>query len=160
MSAEAYDLIDQLAAMAKADGDARPIGQLRAAVLTDLIRRPWDTGRPAVTAHLQVTAALDALEGVSDAPGSVNGLPITAAHVRALLTELGALGLHAPEGGSLTVRSPTPTAGCWPAPLPTGWPGWPAAAAPPTPTATAAARSWTARRRPTPTLPPPPSTPS
>jgi hypothetical protein len=46
-AAEAYDLIDRLAAMAKADGDPRPIGQLRAAVLTDLIRRPWDTGRPA-----------------------------------------------------------------------------------------------------------------
>src|SRR5215213_11808073 len=72
-AAEAYDLIDQLAAMAKADGDPRPIGQLRAAVFSLLVRRPWDSGRPAATANVTVTAALDALEGVSDAPGAVNG---------------------------------------------------------------------------------------
>jgi len=43
-AAAAYDLIDQLAQVVKADGDDRPIGQLRAAVLVDLIRRPWHTG--------------------------------------------------------------------------------------------------------------------
>jgi hypothetical protein len=32
----------------------------------------------------------------------VNGLPITAAHVRELLQRIGALGLQTPEGGSLT----------------------------------------------------------
>ncbi len=96
-AAETYDLINQLATMAKADGDARPIGQLRAEVFSLLIRRPADSGLPGRTAHLTVTAALDALEGVSDAPGSNNGLLITAAHVRELLTRLGALGLRAPR---------------------------------------------------------------
>ena len=32
----------------------------------------------------------------------MNGLPITAAHVRELLARIGALGLRAPEGGALT----------------------------------------------------------
>jgi uncharacterized protein DUF222 len=101
-AAEAYDLIDQLAQMAKADGDDRPIGQLRAEICSLLLRRPTDHGLPGVTAHLTITAALDALEGTATTPGSVNGLPITAAHVRELLTRLDALGLQAPEDGSLT----------------------------------------------------------
>ncbi|SDN76821.1 HNH endonuclease signature motif containing protein [Geodermatophilus sp. DSM 45219] len=101
-AAEGYDLIDQLARMAKADGDPRPIGQLRAEVFSRLIRRPADSGLPAATAHVTVTAALDALEGGSNTPGSVAGLPITAAHLRELLARIGALGLRAPEGGSLT----------------------------------------------------------
>ncbi|MGY1624005.1 HNH endonuclease signature motif containing protein [Geodermatophilus sp. SYSU D00965] len=47
-------------------------------------------------------AALAALEGSAAIPGAVDGLPITAAHVRELLARIGALGLRAPEGGSLT----------------------------------------------------------
>jgi hypothetical protein len=101
-AAEAYELIDQLAKMAKADGDPRPIGQLRAEVCSLLLRRPADHGLPAVTARLTVTAALDALERASATPGAVNGLPITAGHVRELLQRIGALGLQAPGGGSLT----------------------------------------------------------
>jgi hypothetical protein len=99
---ECLDLVDQLAAMLKADGDTRPIGALRAHVLSLLIRRPADNGLPPVTAHLTVTADLLALAGASTAPGEVNGLPITAAHVRALLARVGALGLTAPDGGTLT----------------------------------------------------------
>src|SRR5215218_3941218 len=102
-AAEAYDLIDQLAAMAKADGDARPIGQLRAEVCSLLLRRPADSGRPGVSANVTVTAALDALEGTATTPGAVDGLPMTAAHLRDLLQRLGALGLRAPEGGTLTL---------------------------------------------------------
>lgn len=102
-AAEGYDLIDRLAQMAKADGDARPIGQIRADVFSLLIRRPADHGLPAVRAEVTVTAALDALEGSSTTPGQVNGQPITAAHVRALLARIGALDLQAPEGGSLTL---------------------------------------------------------
>src|SRR3712207_472515 len=102
-AAEAYDLIDQLAQMAKADGDDRSIGQLRAAVCSLLLRRPADSGPHGVTAHLHITAALDALEGTSAAPGSVNGLPITAGHVRELLARLGAPDLRTPEGGSLAL---------------------------------------------------------
>ena len=48
-------------------------------------------------------AGLDSLEGTSTAPGEVNGLPITAAHLRELLARVGALGLTAPDGGELTL---------------------------------------------------------
>jgi len=100
-AAAAYDLIDQLARMAKTDGDDRPIGHLRAQVCSLLLRRPTDTGLPEVRANLTITAALEALEGSTNIPGSVNGLPITAGHVRDLLARLGALGLRAPHGGTL-----------------------------------------------------------
>ena len=96
-------MVDQLAVMLEADGDPRPIGELRAAVLADLIRRPWNTRRPAVTAHLHITAPLPSLAGASAEPGDVNGPPITAGHVRELLACIGALGLRAPEGGALTL---------------------------------------------------------
>ncbi|MEX5721922.1 HNH endonuclease signature motif containing protein, partial [Geodermatophilus maliterrae] len=97
-----HDTLDRLARMLKADGDQRPIGQLRTQVLADLIQRPWDT-RPAVTAHLQITATLAALAGRSTEAGEVHGLPITAAHLRELLAGFDALGLRTPEGGTTTV---------------------------------------------------------
>ena len=81
VSAECLDVVDQLAAMLKADGDPRPIGELRAAVLADLIRRPWDTRLPAVTARLHITAPLPSLAGHSAEPGEVGGQPITAGHL-------------------------------------------------------------------------------
>ena len=99
---ECHDLVDQLARMLKADGDARPIGALRAHVLSQLIRRPADNGLPMIAADVRITAGLDSLTGVSSAPGEVNGLPITAAHLRELLARAGALGLTAPDGGTLT----------------------------------------------------------
>ncbi|MGY1831511.1 HNH endonuclease signature motif containing protein, partial [Geodermatophilus sp. SYSU D01180] len=86
-----------------ADGDPRPIGQLRTLVYADLLQRPWETGRPPVTAHLQVIAPLGALTGRSTEAGAVDGLPITAAHLRELLTQLDALGLRAPDGGTVTL---------------------------------------------------------
>jgi hypothetical protein len=101
-AAACYDLIDQLATMAKADGDPRPIGQLRAAIHAMLILRPADSGLPGVTVNLAVTAALDGLEGTSTRGGEVNGFPITAAHLRDLLRRVGALGLTTPDGGTLT----------------------------------------------------------
>ncbi|MFQ1002718.1 DUF222 domain-containing protein [Modestobacter sp. SSW1-42] len=101
-AAECLDLIDQLARMLKADGDPRPIGQLRACVHSALIRRPADNGLPLVAANLRITASLDSLTGASSAPGEVNGLPITAAHLRELLARVAALGLTTPDGGTLT----------------------------------------------------------
>ncbi|MGY1694351.1 DUF222 domain-containing protein [Geodermatophilus sp. SYSU D00814] len=103
VAAACHATVDALARMLKADGDPRPIGQLRTAVFADLIRRPGDDSRPPVTAHLQIIATLAALSGRSDQAGEVNGLPITAAHLRALLAQLDALGVQAPEGGSVTV---------------------------------------------------------
>jgi hypothetical protein len=99
-AAEAYDLLDQLAKMLKADGDPRPIGQLRTVVFSELLRRPWEPGT-GVIAHLQIRASLGALAGSSAEAGEVNGLPITAAHLRELLARLDALGLRAPEGETL-----------------------------------------------------------
>jgi hypothetical protein len=103
VSAACLDVVDRLAAMLKADGDPRPIGELRAAVLADLIQRPWDPGHPAVTAHLDITAPLPSLTSASAQPGTVNGQPVTAAHLRELLAQLGVLGLRAPEGGSVSL---------------------------------------------------------
>ncbi len=100
-AAACYAVIDQVAAMAKADGDQRPIGQIRSAILAMLILRPADSGLPGVSLHLTVSAALDGVEGASTRGGEVNGFPITAAHVRELLRRVGALGLTAPDGGSL-----------------------------------------------------------
>jgi hypothetical protein len=100
-AAACYALIDSLAKMLKADGDPRPIGALRAAVLAMLILRPADHGLAGATITLTVTAALDALGAESTQPGSVNGLPITAGHLRDLLARVGALGLTAPDRGSL-----------------------------------------------------------
>jgi hypothetical protein len=76
---ECYDLVDQLAQMLKADGDNRPIGALRAHVLSLLIRRPADSGLPLVCANVTITADLASLAGLSQTPGEVSGLPITAA---------------------------------------------------------------------------------
>jgi hypothetical protein len=98
VAAACHEVVDQLARMLKADGDPRPIGQLRAAVLADLVQRPWDTGRPPVTAHLQLVATLSALAGRSAEPAEVNGLPVTIGRLRELLAELDALGLRTPEG--------------------------------------------------------------
>jgi hypothetical protein len=101
-AAACYDVIDQLATMAKADGDPRPIGQIRAAIHAMLILRPADHGLPGVTVNLAVSATLEGLEGSAARGGEVNGFPITAAHLRELLRRLGALGLSTPAGGSLT----------------------------------------------------------
>ena len=101
-AAEAYAVLDELARMAKAGGDDRPVGQLRAELFSLLLRRPGGHDQPGVAAHLTITATLDSLTGASTVAGSVNGLAITAAHVRELLVRIGGLGLSCPEGGSLT----------------------------------------------------------
>ena len=106
--AACYDVVDQCAAMLKADGDVRPIGQLRTRVWADMVLRVWDDSRPPVTAQLTVTATLTALAGTSAEAGEVNGLAISASHVRRLLRELDALGVHAPKSGSVTVAMTDP----------------------------------------------------
>ncbi|WP_110006785.1 HNH endonuclease signature motif containing protein [Geodermatophilus normandii] len=91
--------IDGWARQLRAAGDARPIGQLRTAVLRDLVLRPWER-RPAVGVSLVVHAQLSTLRG-GDGPAEVDGHPVSGAQCRALLAEAGALGLRRPEGGSL-----------------------------------------------------------
>ncbi|MGY1709579.1 DUF222 domain-containing protein [Geodermatophilus sp. SYSU D00758] len=121
--------LDAHARAAQAAGDARPLGQLRVAALADLVLRPWAVAAEPVAVHLQLTAPLDALTpqrflaggapppadtgtitlpppGAVAAPtAAVDGEPITAAHLRALLTQVDSLcpgGLQPPTGGSLT----------------------------------------------------------
>ena len=61
VAAACWSTIDELAWMRKNDGDPRPIGQLRALTHAELILRPWDTSRPAVTAVLDVRVPLPSL---------------------------------------------------------------------------------------------------
>lgn len=116
VGAACWSMVNELAWMRRRDGDARPLGQLRALTVADLILRPWDTTRPPVTATLDVLAPLPSLRPPSaddgteqthaQAPGEVHGQPITAAHLRALLTDLDAIcpgGLQPPPGGTLQV---------------------------------------------------------
>ena len=88
--------------MAKADGDERPIGQIRSAMHSMLILRAADHGLGGVSVQLIVNAALEGLSGRR--PGwCVAGFAlITAAHLRELLRRVEAIGLTAPAGGSLT----------------------------------------------------------
>jgi hypothetical protein len=100
--------------MATADGDTRWIGQLRVGVLGDLVLRPWDTTRPPVTAHLTLLAPLDALGSGAGGLAEVDGQPITAAHLRALLEQLDAVcpgGLQAPAEGTLDIALTDPGSG-------------------------------------------------
>ena len=105
--------VDAHARQAKADGDERTLGRLRAEVMASSVLRPWDESRPPVTAELHVLAPLNALlpdpadptsSGDPVGIGEVEGEPVTAAHLRALLTALDSIcpgGLVAPTGGSM-----------------------------------------------------------
>jgi hypothetical protein len=106
--------VDGHARQAKADGDERAIGLIRAEVMTQLTLRPGAAdGPPPVTAELHVLAPLNSLLpdpadptvlGPPAGIGAVEDQPVTAAHLRALLTALDAIcpgGLQAPTGGSL-----------------------------------------------------------
>jgi hypothetical protein len=82
---------------------------LRAEVLRQLVLRPWDTSRPAVTAEVTIFASLAALEAARTARGQaapnaeVDGQPITAAHLKEFLAQLDAHGVQPPEGGGLSI---------------------------------------------------------
>ena len=118
--------VHDIAWQARTDGNDRPLGVLRVGALADSVLQPWHADSPSVTATITVDVPLAALaaegfpaEGgptplasrptpLALRPGApaattaeVDGEPITAAHVRRLLTELDALGLRAPVGGDL-----------------------------------------------------------
>ncbi len=134
VAAACRDATDRYARMWKADGDDRPIGQLRTLVAADLLLRSWDTSRPPVTAHITIHAPLPSLRppgcgtggttrahaGPADVDdgvercGTVGGQPVTSAHLRELLrrwTDAGLDGLHAPDGGSLDIALTDPETG-------------------------------------------------
>jgi hypothetical protein len=121
LAAACQATIDEMAWRAHKAGDDRPIGMLRVGVLADLVLRPWLAPEP-VAAHLQIQVPLGALTpqrflaasaplpaaflppgSVAQPTGTVAGTPITAAHVRDLLAQLDAAGMHTPPGGSLSV---------------------------------------------------------
>ena len=113
VAAAMLSTVDGHARQAKEAGDPRPIGRIRAEVMADLTLRPWDDSRPPVTAELRVLAPLNGLLPDPAGPGTggrppgvaeVDGEPITAAHLRALLTALDAVcpgACRHPTGGSL-----------------------------------------------------------
>jgi hypothetical protein len=115
--------VDATTRLSVVDGDTRPVGMLRAEVMADLVLRPWAQDRPAVTAELRVLAPINALLpdpaapqliGRPDGVGEVAGEPVTAGHLRALLTALDAVcpgGLQAPTGGSLHLALTDPHSG-------------------------------------------------
>lgn len=104
-AAEAYAQLDELARMAKADGDLRPIAAIGTELVSLLLRRPGGHGQPGVAAHPSITAALDSLAGGSARAGTVNGLPITAGHARELLARIGTLGLTDAAGRLLATTT-------------------------------------------------------
>ncbi len=118
VAAACCDAIGSYAHAQRQDGDDRPIGQIRTEVLTDLILRPWDASRPAVTAevtlHLTIPTTTGSLAGAvldeQNAEAQANGEIITAAQCRELLTQLESsrlfLALHNPNGALKAVASP------------------------------------------------------
>jgi hypothetical protein len=114
------DTVEGYAHLARDTGDPRPIGQRRVGVFTDLVLRPWDTSRSPMTAHLTVVAPIPALRpsvtvGAQAAPtADLDGQPITAGALRALLEDLDSLcpgGLQSPTGGSLHLALTHPESG-------------------------------------------------
>lgn len=109
VAAAMWSVIDGAAQSARTAGDDRPIGVLRAEAHAALVLRPGGGSGAAFTGHVTVLAPLAALRpggaGAVDADlgPTVDGTPITAAHLRELLAQLGALGVQAPPGGSLGV---------------------------------------------------------
>src|SRR4051794_20740683 len=100
-AAEGFEFINTVAQMAKADGDPRPIGQIRTEIHSLLIRGAA-IGAVGARTVLTITAALEALEGTCTQPADVNGYAITPAHLAELLRRVGALGLQTPADGELT----------------------------------------------------------
>lgn len=112
VAAAMWSVINAAAQLARTGGDDRPIGVLRAEAHAAMVLRPDGGSRPAMTGHVTVLAPLAALRpGGTTAddvlrggdPPAVDGTPITAAHLRELMTQLGALGVQTPPRGSLTV---------------------------------------------------------
>ena len=115
-AAACVDAVRQYADMARADGDKRPIGVIRAEIAADLMLRPWDKSRPPVTARLDILAPLPALHpGPAGEPApaaEVNGEVVTPAQCRELLEELDMLGVRpAPSGGCVQAAIFDPVTG-------------------------------------------------
>ena len=94
----AASAIDQHAKFRRADGDTRPIGVLRAETGLDLLLRPWDTTRPAVSGKVVIHVSARALRPDGDPaqteePGLIDGTVVSAAECREALDDLDAIDL-------------------------------------------------------------------
>jgi hypothetical protein len=94
----AANAIDQYARFRRADGDQRPMGVLRAETGLDLLLRPWDTTRPAVTGTVVIHVSARTLRGDGDPaqtqdPGLIDGIVVSAAECREALDDLDAIDL-------------------------------------------------------------------
>jgi hypothetical protein len=115
-AAACVEAVRQYADLRRADGDKRPIGVIRAEVAAELILRPWDRSRPAVTAQLVIHAPLTSLSpaepGTPQPAADVAGEIVTAAQCRELLEQLDMLGVRAaPSGGCVQVAVGDPVTG-------------------------------------------------
>ncbi|TFV61991.1 UNVERIFIED_ORG: HNH endonuclease [Bacillus sp. AZ43] len=115
-SAACVDAVRRLAEQQRSGGDRRPIGVIRAEIAADLLLRPWDTSRPAVTALLTIHAPLPSLSpaepGAARPATEVNGEVVSAAQCRELLAQLDMLGVRsAPAGGCVQVAVHDPGTG-------------------------------------------------
>ncbi|MGY1753693.1 DUF222 domain-containing protein [Blastococcus sp. SYSU D01042] len=126
VAAAMWSVIDRAAQLARTAGDDRPIDLLRAEAHAARVLGSGGGDAPDVTAHLTLHAPVSALHrpgrpypertsapagtaekvaraASGDTGPTVNGTPITAAHLRELLAQLGALGVQAPAGGGLSL---------------------------------------------------------
>ena len=115
-AAACVDVVRQYADMARAAGDNRPIGVIRAEVAADLMLRPWDHSRPPVTARLDIHTPLASLRpadpGTPQPAAEVSGEIVTAAECREILEQLDMLGVRAaPAGGCVQVAIGDPVTG-------------------------------------------------
>ena len=168
-AAAMMEAVNAHARAAKAAGDPRPIAQIRAEIQANLTLRPFDTSRPAVTAHLNILAPLNSLltdpadpatGGEPTGVAEVGGEPVTAAHLRALLAAVGRdLPRRTADPRPAAACSSTcseAAATCWPPSTAPNSTGPPPVAAPTTAAGTppAPARSSAHLRRPMRTRPP------
>ncbi|NEK85049.1 DUF222 domain-containing protein [Blastococcus saxobsidens] len=115
VAAAMWSVVDHAAQLARTAGDDRPIGVLRAEAHAALVLDPRGAAGAGFTGHVTVLAPLPALRSPGAGAGATGGMsepesgptvdghPITAGHLRELLTQIGALGLQAPPGGSMAV---------------------------------------------------------
>ena len=115
-AAACVDVVRQYADMARAAGDRRPIGVIRAEIAADLMLRPWDKSRPPVTARLDIHAPL--APSVLPSPARLSPPPRWRARsspprsAARLLEQLDMLGVRsAPPGGCVQVAIGDPITG-------------------------------------------------
>jgi hypothetical protein len=110
-----YRKLEAQAEQARVDGDQRTKQQRMADVLADLVLRPGEHGRPAVTVALTLVATLETMLG-GDEPGQVEGMLVPAEAVRELGYTFGLMSRPAPQLDDLPAAE-TPSTAANPAPV-------------------------------------------